>query len=151
MNDSVDDQRWLQILGSLSPMSPMSSLVAFKDVEARRASTRPDYRCRDSIRNSPSVKILERLSQTSIVICWADATSGRYGEQTWILRAARHRGVCSLSGESFQAGDLIYRPNVRQLGGARSIRSISVAAIARLEEGGQVHAMMDALSAGQRR
>lgn len=151
MNDSVDDQRWLQILGSLSPMSPMSSLVAFKDVKTRWVSTLPEYRHRDSIPNAPCVEILERLSQTSIVLCWADATSGRYGEQTWIMRTARQRGVCSLSGESFHAGDLIYRPNVRQRGGARSIRSISVAAIARLEEGRPVHAMADALSAGQRR
>ena len=98
---SADDQRWLQMLASLAPMS---LLLAVKDAEARWASAVSDYKPRDSIRNSVCVEILERLSPTSIVVSWADATSGRYGEQTWTLRSARRKGVCSLSGEPFTRG-----------------------------------------------
>jgi hypothetical protein len=102
------------------------------------------------MRKSVCIEILERLSPTSIVISWADATSGRYGEQTWTLRAARRKGVCSLSGEPFPPGALIYRPNVRQSSATNTNQSISAAAIARLERGEPARPLADALTAGQR-
>ncbi len=66
---------------------------------------------------------------------WADATSGRYGEQTWTLRVARRKGVCSLSGEAFAPGAPVYRLNVRQRGAGKTVRSIAAATIERLERG----------------
>jgi hypothetical protein len=147
MNHSVDDQRWLKMLASLAPMS---SHLDVKDAEARSASRGADSRRRDSMRKSVCIEILERLSPTSIVISWADATSGRYGEQTWTLRAARRKGVCSLSGEPFPPGALIYRPNVRQSSATNTNQSISAAAIARLERGEPARPLADALTAGQR-
>jgi hypothetical protein len=147
MDHSADDQRWLQMLASLVPTS---AHLAVKDGEARSASRGPDNRRRDSIRKSVSIEILERLSPTAIVISWADATSGRYGEQTWTLRAARRKGICSLSGEPFLPGTSIYRPNVRQSSAANTDQSISAAAIARLERGEPVRPMAGVLTAGQR-
>jgi hypothetical protein len=147
MDLSVDDQRWLQMLASLVPTS---APLAVKDAEARPASRAPDKRRRDSIRKSVCIEILERLSPIAIVISWADATSGRYGEQTWRLRAARRKGVCSLSGEPFLPGTLIYRPNLRQSSAANTDQSISAASIARLERGEPVRPITGALTAEQR-
>jgi hypothetical protein len=147
MGRSADDQRWLQMLASLAPMS---LLLAVKDAEARWASAVSDYKPRDSIRNSVCVEILERLSPTAIVICWADATSGRYGEQTWTLRTARRKGVCPLSGEPFPPGAPVYRPNVRQSSAANTHQSISATAIARLERGEPARPSADAARAKPR-
>ena len=147
MGRSADDQRWLQMLASLAPMS---LLLAVKDAEARWASAVPASKPPDSRRNSVCVEILERLSPTAIVICWADATSGRYGEQTWTLRAARRKGVCPLSGEPFPPGAPVYRPNVRQGSATNTNQSISAAAIARLERGEPARPIVDAGRAKQR-
>jgi hypothetical protein len=51
------------------------------------------------------------------------------------LRVARRKGVCSLSGETFLAGDPVYRANVRRRNMAIARQAISAAAIARLEAG----------------
>jgi hypothetical protein len=146
MGRSADDQRWLQMLASLAPMS---LLLAVKDAEVRWASAVSDYKPRNSIRNSVCVEILERLSPTSIVVSWADATSGRYGEQTWTLRSARRKGVCSLSGEPFAQGTPVYRPNVRGGSATNTNQSISAAAIARLERGEPARPIADAVRARQ--
>jgi hypothetical protein len=132
MKDSADDQRWQQVLALLAPVSP---LAAVRGAEARWASAAADQRRQDSVRNSTRVEILERLSPTSIVVALADATSGRYGDQTWTLRIARRKGVCSLSGEPFLPGDPVYRANVRRRNMAIARQAISAAAIARLEAG----------------
>jgi len=130
MKESADDQRWQQVLALLAPVVP---LAAVNGAEARWASTSADRRRQDSVRNSTRIEILERISPTSIVVALADATSGRYGDQTWTLRIARRKGVCSLSGEPFLPGDPIYRANVRRRNMIIARPAISAAAIARLE------------------
>jgi hypothetical protein len=130
MKDSADDQRWRQVLTLLAPVS---SLSAVKGAEARWASAAANRRRQDSVRNFTRVEILERLSPTSIVVALADATSGRYGDQTWTLRIARSKGICSLSGEPFRPGDPVYRANVRRRNMTIARQAISAAAIARLE------------------
>lgn len=132
MNNSADDQRWLQMLALLAPVASFPAAAA---AAARWASVAADRRHRDARRNSACVEILERLSPTSIIMSWADATSGRYGEQTWTLRVARRKGVCSLSGEAFAPGAPVYRLNVRQRGAGKTVRSIAAATIERLERG----------------
>jgi hypothetical protein len=147
INGSADDQRWLHMLALLAPVS---SPWAERDAEARLASTARHGKGRDSRRNAACVEILERLSPTSIVISWADATSGRYGEQTWNLRTARRKGVCSVSGEPILPGAPVYRPNVRQSSASNTHQSISAAAIARLERGEPARLTAGVLTAGLR-
>lgn len=134
MKDSADDQRWQQVLALLAPVS---SLSAVRGAEARWASASADRqrqrRHQDSVRNFTRVEILERLSPTSIVVALADATSGKFGDQTWTLRVARRKGICSLSGEQILPGDPVYRANVRRRSMAIARQAISAAAIARLE------------------
>jgi hypothetical protein len=132
MNNNADDHRWLQMLGLLTAVS--SHLMAV-DADARWISTQAERKRQDAMRNAMHVDILERLSPTSVVVGWTDATSGRYGDQIWSLRIARRKGVCALSGEPFLRGDPIYRTNARRRTAANAEQSISAAAIARLEEG----------------
>jgi hypothetical protein len=89
MNDRADEQRWLHIVTTLVPRSPALPLTFAKGAEARWVSATSLPKIPDSRTNSASVEVLERLSATMVVICWADATAGRYGEQTWTLRVAR--------------------------------------------------------------
>jgi hypothetical protein len=59
------------------------------------------------------INIIERISPTRLVVCWCDATTGRYGEQSWKLGAARNKSVCALSGATIRRGDKVYRPYSR--------------------------------------
>ncbi|MCP3712198.1 DUF3331 domain-containing protein [Paraburkholderia sp. CNPSo 3274] len=56
------------------------------------------------------IDIIERISPTRLVVCWCDATTGRYGEQPWKLGAARNKTVCALTGATIRRGDKVYRP-----------------------------------------
>lgn len=130
MSDSADDHRWQQMLRLLAPMSSYSMAV---DANARWVSTQAERVHQESIRTTLHVEILERLSPTAVVMGWTDATTGRYGDQIWTLRSARHKGVCSLSGEPYRRGAPIYRTNIRRSNAANADQSISAAVITRLE------------------
>lgn len=95
---------------------------------ARRGSTN---RC--GLPPSAFVSVIERCSQTSIAICWCDATSGRYGDQLWKLRVARGKAVCALSGKIIRRGDLIYRPCVRGRSPANADQVICAEALEKWE------------------
>ena len=134
MDDTADNQRWLQMLALLGPVSSLAAVRGTPSNGAHQTPAGVGRRNQDSVRNSTHVKILERLSPTSIVVSLADATSGRYGDQTWVLRTARRKGFCLLSGEPFLPGDPVYRANVRRHNITIATQAISVVAIARLEE-----------------
>ncbi|MFJ1211674.1 DUF3331 domain-containing protein [Burkholderia pyrrocinia] len=57
-----------------------------------------------------SVRILERLSRSTISVSWQDPTSCRYEDQIWKVAIARRRGICALTNAAIEVGDLIYRP-----------------------------------------
>ncbi|WP_052421083.1 DUF3331 domain-containing protein [Paraburkholderia ferrariae] len=56
------------------------------------------------------VTFVERIGEKAVSISWRDSTGGNYREQRWVLRAARSRGVCALTGKSISRGDFIYHP-----------------------------------------
>jgi hypothetical protein len=56
------------------------------------------------------VTFVERIDARSVSLSWRDSTGGNYREQRWVLRAARTRGVCALSGQAIVRGDNIYHP-----------------------------------------
>ena len=134
MDDTADNQRWLQMLALLGPVSSLAAVRGTPSNGAHQTPAGVGRRHQDSVRESTHVKILERLSPTSIVVSLADATSGRYGDQTWVLRTARRKGFCLLSGEPFLPGDPVYRANARPHNITIATLAISVAAIAHLEE-----------------
>jgi hypothetical protein len=78
--------------------------------QASRQSAKPACRNLCDGYTEPRVNIIERISATRLVVCWCDATSGRYGEQSWKLCAARNGAVCALSGARIRRGDKVYRP-----------------------------------------
>jgi hypothetical protein len=59
-----------------------------------------------------SVTCVERRSDRTIAVCWADATLGRYGEQLWVRGAARRKAECAISGQEIRRGDPVYRPQL---------------------------------------
>jgi hypothetical protein len=56
------------------------------------------------------VTFVERIGEKAVSISWRDATGGNYREQRWVMRAARSRGVCALTGKPISRGDSIYHP-----------------------------------------
>jgi hypothetical protein len=56
------------------------------------------------------VTFVERIGAKAVSISWRDSTGGNYREQRWVLRAARTRGVCALTGKAIVRGDNIYHP-----------------------------------------
>lgn len=56
------------------------------------------------------VTFVERIGAKAVSISWRDSTGGNYREQRWVLRAARTRGICALTGKAIVRGDNIYHP-----------------------------------------
>lgn len=56
------------------------------------------------------VTFVERIGEKAVSISWRDSTGGNYREQRWVMRAARSRGVCALTGKAISRGDSIYHP-----------------------------------------
>ncbi|MGU2419697.1 DUF3331 domain-containing protein [Burkholderia cenocepacia] len=57
-----------------------------------------------------AITVVERLSDTTVLVSWRDATSCHYLDQAWRLGVARHQGQCALSCQPIQRGEPIYRP-----------------------------------------
>ncbi len=57
-----------------------------------------------------SVRILERLSRSTISVSWQDPTACRYEDQIWKVAIARRPGICALTNAAIEVGDLVYRP-----------------------------------------
>lgn len=62
-----------------------------------------------------SVTDVERRSDKTIAVCWADATFGHYREQLWVISIAKKSAICALSGKIIRRGDEVYRPRVTAL------------------------------------
>ncbi|WP_052408717.1 DUF3331 domain-containing protein [Paraburkholderia acidipaludis] len=120
---------WTRIVGSLSGEAGTCA-------EPQRAARRP----RPSRGAAPihadgcsSVVALEMSDDYALIICWSDATRGRYAYQRWVIGTSRGRGCCALSGRTIYRGDRVYRPQWR--GGycpANSAEMILAAAIRRM-------------------
>jgi hypothetical protein len=68
-----------------------------------------------------SIRVLERLSESTLSLSWHDPTSFNYSEQVWALCTARKGGTCVLSGQSIRRGQPVYRP--RRVGSSVPLNS----------------------------
>ncbi|WP_321965415.1 DUF3331 domain-containing protein [Paraburkholderia sp. J7] len=92
---SVDSARWHRILnGFLHRTSPPSAKAA--PVPAVEAAVR--------------VVILERPSDSTVVVQWSSPVGCYYGEQIWRKAVARKSGYCVLTGKRIVRGDDVFKP-----------------------------------------
>ena len=56
------------------------------------------------------IKIIERPTNSTIVVHWTDPGKCLYGYQLWHRARARRNGYCALSGEPVRKHDEVYRP-----------------------------------------
>jgi hypothetical protein len=82
-------------------------------------AVREDHRSKDG--RSVSIRVLERLSESTLALSWHDPTSFNYSEQVWALCTARKGGTCVLSGQSIRRGQPVYRP--RRVGSSVPLNS----------------------------
>ncbi|WP_321797950.1 DUF3331 domain-containing protein [Caballeronia sp. J97] len=68
-----------------------------------------------------NIRVLERLSESTLSLSWHDPTSFNYSEQVWALCTARKRGTCALSGQAIRRGQPVYRP--RRVGSSVPLNS----------------------------
>jgi hypothetical protein len=114
---------WPQILQLLDTPQGCTEQQAALEHGTRR-ETSADHRdpdrhaeqlrdCKDakgaSSQSEVTVTLLERLSATSVVLRWCSDYC-HYGEQIWICRMARSKGVCAISGSFIKRGDTVYCP-----------------------------------------
>ncbi|WP_353889430.1 DUF3331 domain-containing protein [uncultured Paraburkholderia sp.] len=59
------------------------------------------------------VKLVERVTDRTVLVTWCDATSCRYADQLWTRRLARRASHCSLTGQLILRGDTVYGPSAR--------------------------------------
>ncbi|KAK45000.1 hypothetical protein BG58_21800 [Caballeronia jiangsuensis] len=121
-----------------SLMDPWSRTLAMLDSRASRpteANEKLALMTRSLVRNVPvksacfglpeehcvSIRVLERLSESTLALSWHDPTSFNYSEQVWALCTARKRGTCALSGQAIRRGQPVYRP--RRVGSSVPLNS----------------------------
>ena len=121
-----------------SLMDPWSRTLAMLDSRSGRPSEmneKPALLTRSLVRNVPgksactgqsdghcvNIRVLERLSESTLALSWHDPTSFNYSEQVWALCTARKRGTCALSGQSIRRGQPVYRP--RRVGSSVPLNS----------------------------
>jgi hypothetical protein len=115
MDDFPKHQTWQHTLAVLALISSPPRFDDKKDSSGRlhgRSAAKergPNGRAPRS-HASAFIEILERRSATSIVVCWRDATSGRFGDQLWTLGVASRGSICALSDAQIRRGDAVYRP-----------------------------------------
>ncbi|MEM5314920.1 DUF3331 domain-containing protein [Paraburkholderia sp. JHI869] len=103
---------WAHVVSGLLA-SPASRTSVSRRAPATR--TRTDLRAADdNTYASCTVKIEERLANTSFTLSWSDPTRCSYREQVWRRAIARKSGVCVLSGERIKRGDAVFRPLARR-------------------------------------
>ena len=73
----------------------------------KRGVTRPP---RSAKTDCASIRIIERLSSSTVSLSWNDPTSLNYSEQIWRIGPAPHNGQCVLSNQSIFRGQAVYRP-----------------------------------------
>ena len=121
-----------------SLMDPWSRTLAMLDSRASRpteANEKLALMTRSLVRNVPgksacfgpaeehcvNIRVLERLSESTLALSWHDPTSFNYSEQVWALCTARKRGTCALSGQAIRRGQPVYRP--RRVGSSVPLNS----------------------------
>jgi hypothetical protein len=121
-----------------SLMDPWSRTLAMLDCRSSRpseASEKAASMTRSLVRNIPvrsacgganeahcvNIRVLERLSESTLALSWHDPTSFNYSEQVWSLCTARKRGTCALSGQAIRRGQPVYRP--RRVGSSVPLNS----------------------------
>ncbi|MEX3981075.1 DUF3331 domain-containing protein [Paraburkholderia sp. EG287A] len=103
---------WAHVVSGLLA-SPASRTSVARRAPAVR--TRSDLRAADhSTYASCTVKIEERLANSSFTLSWSDPTRCSYREQVWKRAIARKSGICVLSGEHIKRGDAVFRPLARR-------------------------------------
>jgi hypothetical protein len=80
----------------------------------RKSTNRLKGQCSDHSIRLPhahiKVRVVERLTETTISVTWHDSTSVNYMEQLWQLGRARGAGICSLTGAPISRGQSVYKP-----------------------------------------
>jgi hypothetical protein len=119
-----------------SVLDPWSRTLAMLDTRASRAAEksgtaaciarslvqragRSDQLSKDA--RCVNIRVLERLSESTLALSWHDPTSFNYSEQVWALCTARKGGTCVLSGQSIRRGQPVYRP--RRVGSSVPLNS----------------------------
>lgn len=102
------------------PSEPNDRSVSLTRTLVRNMSTRPT--CIGSGEaHCVNIRVLERLSDSTLALSWHDPTSFNYSEQVWSLCTARKRGTCALSGQAIRRGQPVYRP--RRVGSSVPLNS----------------------------
>jgi hypothetical protein len=100
---------WTRIVGSLSGERG----ACMEPQRAERRSRRPSRAAPSGDDGCSPVVALEMSEDCALIICWSDATRGRYADQRWVIGTSRVKGRCALSGCTIYRGDRVYRPRWR--------------------------------------
>jgi hypothetical protein len=140
MNDSATHHTWQHTIAMLALISSScrdshrkQDLLRMSD---RRFAATKQGPGRVAPRSPASayIEVLERRSPTLILICWRDATSGRYGDQLWTLGVASCSAICALSRAQILRGDAVYRPRIRGRKPSNADQSILESAVTTNEQ-----------------
>ncbi|WP_416365675.1 DUF3331 domain-containing protein [Paraburkholderia terrae] len=99
------NQAWHRTLEMLSSGSDDRRDKVQSSITAE-PNTSSVYRTSDKVQ----VRILERPTNSTLIILWSDPGRCFYGHQSWRASKARLAGCCALSHSVIREGDEVYRP-----------------------------------------
>lgn len=115
---------WLRTIGGLISFSQSTASVGTNDfAKPFRGETPSDGAYRQKVRpfrldsatgrRRPTaiIKIIERPTNSTLVVHWTDPGKCLYGYQIWRRTRATRRGYCALSGKPVRKHDVIFRPS----------------------------------------
>ncbi len=125
--------QWSAIIASLSGYPGHMSVVG----AAAQVSTRVPFRKpnKASCNRGNHVLSIEKVDEEAILVCWSDATGGRYLDQNWRAGRSRGSGQCALTKMPIRKGDKVFRPFCRsKIHPSNAAEMILASAIETLED-----------------
>jgi hypothetical protein len=104
-DDVKDSQAWSRTLEMLS-----SGSDGRHDRVRSRVNAEPDTSSAYRTGNKVQVRILERPTNSTLIVLWSDPGRCFYGHQSWRVTKARIAGRCAFSHSVIREGDEVYRP-----------------------------------------
>ncbi|WP_321969158.1 DUF3331 domain-containing protein [Paraburkholderia tropica] len=104
MKSRKEGTRWAAALALLDVAMTRRAL----DAVVRFSAQRPETEHYDH--SIPTVRLIERLDDETVLLSWSDPLFGHRCEETWKQGIARRSGWCALTFSRIRRGDPVYHP-----------------------------------------
>lgn len=121
MKQPTDGDIWRRVLSCLTTaltpgdrQAPQAATIPLPPGR-RKAAPRAPARAGRAVEVQRHIRIIERRTPSTLTVSWCDATTGRYGDQVWIMAISKKNAICALTGRLIARGTSVYKPRFSRL------------------------------------